>query len=1021
MANQTIFPFHGLNDDDLTDILSDSYIDESILGSLVFDPLCSYDSYSRDVDPDFGLSNSRPMLNSEYHDISNLEDSYLKNNNAIKIICQNIRSMKKNFEEFYLDFEQLNIDILALTETWMSDDSDHFYKKYANYNGAFKNRMGNAGGVGFLISDSHQFDVINDISVINDEVETIFIKVKIGSKTLIFGNIYRPPRGSKAEFLISIERFLTFCRTNYGGLDLYLMGDFNIDLLKMRCPDVESYVNTMYSYDLSPMICRPTRVAGSSYSIIDHIWTNDQNVLASGIIRTRITDHYTIFVTISKDHEESDNFTEITYRQFTERNKSKFASLISEIDWEPLLAMTEVEALYSRFSDVLCDAFKSSFPLIKRKKRLIDVKKPYIDENIRGLIKEKHRILKLYNKYPISYRERYREIRNRVNSAVQAAERRYYFGNLSDSERNPRRMWNVLNEMMGRNPKLSSQIPEMMSSEGLVTGNIPVANVLNKYFSGIGQNLSSAINESTRNDFNRYLIDPTENRFEFERVTGENIIKIVAGLNNTSGGYDQLPMFIFKDNIENLCQVIAHICNQSLSQGIFPSELSIARVTCIFKGGCRREPCNYRPISLLPAFSKIIEKTVEINLFEYMDRNKLFSENQYGFRRGRSTEHAVHSMIRYIHSSFDQNKIALGIFLDIKKAFDCLDRNILMDKLRYYGITGKELDWFSSYLRKRQQYTVVDQSSSSLSNVNFGVPQGGILSPILFLIYVNDIGRCSDSGRSVLFADDTNLVMSGSNIPDLFQIARESLVEYKRWFDANGLTLNATKTKYILFQRKQRHLPIFDQTLELGGVEIERVSNVKFLGVIVDQYLDWSSHISNLSRKLAKYVGIIWKIRKLCTGKSLKLIYHSLIYSNLIYCNSVWGHCKMIALRPLEVVHKKIIRAVDGAHRMAHTNEIFERLSLLSLSNINRYMVAIFVYKCINSREFSELFNYRVIERNTRSSDRNLLFIPRIYNVHSEQSIDYRGPYIWNQIPPDISSQNYDSFKLRLKFMLINN
>ena len=342
-----------------------------------------------------------------------------------------------------------------------------------------------------------------------------------------------------------------------------------------------------------------------------------------------------------------------------------------------------------------------------------------------------------------------------------------------------------------------------------------------------------------------------------------------------------------------------------------------------------------------------------------------------------------------------------------------------MNKLKYYGIVNREWKWFYSYLDNRRQYTVYGGCSSDVKRVKFGVPQGGIVSPLLFLLYINDIVNCSKTADCVLYADDTNLFLKSTNIANLYFSANQAISQFYLWFKANNLTLNSKKTNYIIFHRKQRKLSNFNYKLCLEGEEVERVYHTKFLGVVVDANLSWNKHIINLTSKISKYVPKIYRIRSLCTEKSLRLIYNSLIYSNLVYCNTVWGFCRGVALTPLIIAQKKVIRALAGVGYNHHTSHLFSSMKLLTLEGINEYIVAIFVYKCLNSVEFNHWYRYRETEYLTRGSSLALLEVPIISNLHSEQCIKYRGARVWNQIPLQVRSKTYNSFKIELKSLIL--
>ena len=455
------------------------------------------------------------------------------------------------------------------------------------------------------------------------------------------------------------------------------------------------------------MIRRPTRVFGISATILDHIWTTDLNVKCSGIIRSCITDHYSVFVAtniLSNNHPNDNNL--VTYRNFSQRNKQKFGEKLNALSWEPLLSETNVNILYSSFYDIMCQIFDECFPICQRKVRPIDNQKPYVDDYIKGLIKEKHRILKLYNRNPITYGDEYRYIRNKVNNAIQSAKRNYYKTNLAQNDRNPQKMWKTINEILGNIGNRNCKIPFLKTSNGAVTDGLSIANELNNYFSNIGRLLNAEV-PTNGIDYRQFINSSRDCTFEFTAVSEEEITRIITCINNTSAGHDNLPMFVFKNYLGALLRIITHICNTSLSQGIFPSDLTIAKVTCIYKSDDKTSAANYRPISLLPSFSKILEKIVEIKLQAHLSENYLLSNSQYGFRSGRGTENALHSVVEFMHQAFDENKFGMGIFLDVKKAFDSLDRGILLEKLKYYGILGTEWNWFRSYLTNQRQLTVL--------------------------------------------------------------------------------------------------------------------------------------------------------------------------------------------------------------------------------------------------------------------------------------------------------------------------
>ena len=275
-------------------------------------------------------------------------------------------------------------------------------------------------------------------------------------------------------------------------------------------------------------------------------------------------------------------------------------------------------------------------------------------------------------------------------------------------------------------------------------------------------------------------------------------------LRNAAPGHDSIPMSLFKENINTLIKIITHICNLSLSSGVFPSDLMLAIVACIYKAGNPELESNYRPISVLPAFSKILEKIVCNQLLNYFIRNNLLTSSQYGFLPGLSTVDAVYSIVNGIYDAFDRVETPVGVFLDLKKAFDTIDRNKLLQKLKVYGIEGTELNWFRSYFSARRQLVVFRGETSTVQKVDYGVAQGSIVGPLLYVIYINDIIACSDKLQFTMYAGDSSCSLSSPNLHDTIGCLNDELVKVSRWLTSNCLTLNVSKCHYITFRRKNK-------------------------------------------------------------------------------------------------------------------------------------------------------------------------------------------------------------------------
>ena len=491
------------------------------------------------------------------------------------------------------------------------------------------------------------------------------------------------------------------------------------------------------------------------------------------------------------------------------------------------------------------------------------------------------------------------------------------------------------------------------------------------------------------------------------------LLNVVRGMKNSAAGGDNIPMSLIKDVIVDISSVLIHLCNASFRSGIFPDILEIAKVLPYYKSGDKELFSNYRPISVLPAFSKILEKIVCDSLRQFCISNSIITEAQFGFMEGKSTEDATLNFVGDIVKSFDEGQYTVGIFLDLSKAFDTVDHEVLLVKLDHYGVRNECFMWFLSYLKNRQQYVSYNGSNSDLYQIHYGVPQGSILGPLLFILYINDIVNTSQHLKYVLFADDSNFYISHTDINYLLTLMNQEMDKVRAWIIANKLTLNISKTHYIIFHR--RNLPSDLQPLVMGETILERVISTKFLGITLQENLKWHNHIQNISRKIDRLNGILYLTRHMLTENALKQMYYALVYPNIIYCQTVWGSSGTVVSKQIVTSQKRVIRTITGARRYEHTNSIFSDLRILKFEDVNIYCCALYVYKSLNNIIDNRYFAFRTNEfHSLRNTD--LLRLPTVRSTQSQRFINYHGVKIWNSLPSDIRNKtSIHSFKVSLK------
>ena len=349
--------------------------------------------------------------------------------------------------------------------------------------------------------------------------------------------------------------------------------------------------------------------------------------------------------------------------------------------------------------------------------------------------------------------------------------------------------------------------------------------------------------------------------------------------------------------------------NKSLEEGAFPTLLKTAAVCPIYKKSDKTKCVNYRPISLLSNLSKIFERIMYNRLERYLERNNILYKHQFGFRKSFSTEHALMSITEEIKSNFRMKNFSCGVFVDLEKAFDTVNHSILIAKLKHYGLSDLSLSWFTSYLNNRFQQVSLNGQTSDSNPVTCGVPQGSILGPLLFLIYINDMNTAIKNSTVYHFADDTNLLYSHKNPTTLKKIMNKDLKSLYEWLCANRLSLNVGKTEFMIFRPPRKSLP--DRiVLTLNRTKIFESSRIKYLGLILDSKLTWKDHINELSKKLSRSIGMLYKTQEFCPTPVLKSLYYSIFNSHASYGIPVWGYADKLYINKIIKAQKKAIRAI---------------------------------------------------------------------------------------------------------------
>ena len=630
------------------------------------------------------------------------------------------------------------------------------------------------------------------------------------------------------------------------NLEFYLLGDINCDLLA-ESPDnsTRELLSISTIYNPSQIISQPTRITNTSKTLIDLCFTNyPDKVRLSGTHSLGISDHSLIYLIRKSNCQVINTNFPVAMRQFKNFNDEEFLNDLRQVDW------TEVNLLNDpndRWSDWLSAILDIHAPFSN--KRLRCKKSPWINSLLIQKMRERDSLKKRFDKNPNDFVwSQFKKARNEVNNLLKKTKRDYFMTQINTTKRDPKNTWRLINELTSRKTSVNSNMKAIKQEGVTLTNSADIANTFNNYFTTIGDNLAKNIPCSDVNPIS--YTSPVNSAFSFAEISLESVLKTLKSVNpNKATGPDNIPNKVLKMAAEILSPSLSAIFNRSLSMGIYPDDWKMARVLPIFKSGDKDDIGNYRPISIISAIAKVFGKLVHDQFYTYLSSNQLINPYQSGFRFTFSTLTSLPESTNDWCVNIDRGLLNGVVFIDLKKAFDTIDYDILLCKLSAYGVDELALTWFRSYLTNRRQKCFVNGQFSRISTTTRGVPQGSIIGPLLFLVYINDLPNCLNEGFPRTFADDTNISYSSNNPTDLENLMNSSLVNLNRWLIANKLSLNIAKTEFMVIGSRQR-LATFDNhelRVTVDSEPVRQVTSTKTLGLTLDENLTWKNHIEVIS------------------------------------------------------------------------------------------------------------------------------------------------------------------------------
>lgn len=982
--------------------------------------------------PDETEKNEEPLIinHSSYYDYKELISLMKKHKNQFSIFSSNIQSIRAKFDQLMIFIEMLrkeNLEFSAicLQESWLNEGADTSGIHIKGYNLIPQGYSCSSKG-GLIIYLHERYKHVNKMKLnMFNTWEGQVIQVNKGktlSKSVILGNIYRPPKDSIEHYNEFITEFSPILQQlSRANCDIALAGDFNINLLKLNStPTIGEYFDMFTNCSFFPKITMPTRLSIKHGTLIDNIFcklTENTHNTPSGILMKKFSDHQPYFTFLDNSVQNNTAPKVITITQndplstqkFIDelKNNAKILNMNQNPDQDPNIN-------YNILSDIIQEAKNKYMPTKQVRYNKYKHKKcNWMTMDIIHLIEKKdnvYKIHKLTDPDAAEYHLQSLELKSlitQIKKAIRNAKKLYYDNLFENFKNDIKATWRTIGEILSRTKKKKS-FPSLFKDEknNIITDKTLIANKFNSFFASIGSDLAKKIKVSGNKSFKNFLTKKHNCIFGFTTVDESIIGEIMDELKpKTSSGFDGLSSKLLKTMKEVIITPITLIVNQMLKSGTFPDKLKISKINPIYKKDDETLFTNYRPISLLPAISKIFEKVMFKQIYSFFQEKKLFYIAQYGFRKGHSTEHAAIELIDRITLSMDKGDIPIGIFLDLSKAFDTLDHEILLEKLKYYGFDDNALKLMRSYLCDRTQYVEIDNTESDYLTVKTGVPQGSILGPLLFIIYMNDIINASNLFYFVIYADDTSLTSTLEifrNTGSLSNINHE-LSKISEWLKLNKLSINLTKTKYMIFHTINKRIPNLE--IKIDDTIIERVPDFNFLGITLNEHLNWKSHMDKIAAKLSRNIGILNNLKHYLPLTTKLTIYNSLILSHINYGLLIWGFNNGRIYK----LQKRAVRVLTASKYNAHTEPIFKQLKLLKIEDILKLQELKFYYKFKHNllphylQNIPSNYNFEVHEHNTRIQ--NDMHVGRVTHEYAKRCIRYDLPLLINNTSQDIISK----------------
>ena len=927
-----------------------------------------------------------------FYSISTL-NNYMKFHKEC-ILYFNIRSLNANYKKLQIFIESIKVKPLMIVcvETWNLE-----YYKYFSLNGYSmyynNSKINKSDGVVVYISNN----ITENTEVIQiGKLKILNSLIKIDDKNSIeISSLYRSHDLPKTEFIMNLKEILKIKKNTKNHL---IIGDFNMDLINIDSISQE-YLNNLLGKGYRPGFQTITRPADNNEggTCIDNcfIKVKSFDINTHKLIHS-LTDHYPLFVTLEKIKLKKtiENFSYIEY--------GKLNKLAVKENWDKILSVQDPNIAIDSLIHMIQNCINNA-TLNKKVNKNVTKTNPRKNWITKAIITSCNKKELLYNiwklepnneKLKVEYKN-YEKILSKIIKHAKLVHDRRQVENYS---KNPRKLWNIINQKLGKKFDRKETITQICNKDmQIVTNPKEIANIMNAYFNNIGTDLSEKIQRIPNSEILMPEMNPKSiflNPTNYSEIS--NIIDVMELKN---GGVDNINVKTLKIIKRFIVIPLVHICNLCIEKSLWPDALKCAVIKPVHKAKNKTNAENYRPISLISNLAKILEKLIYSRFSNFINKCDLISKNQFGFIKNKGTKNALQHISNIIYNCLDQNKPIAITFLDLAKAFDTINHRILLDKLYNYGIRGKAYKLISSYLSNRQQNVKISNSISDCKTIRTGVPQGTILGPLLFILYVNDMIK----DNIISYADDTAIIATDDSWKGVETKMNNYLKSTSVWLALNKLSLNVGKTTYITFGNYYDSVPS-TINIQINNNELKRVESCRYLGLIFDYKMKWDKHIDYLISRTKYLIFIFYKLSKVMNFETLRTIYYSLFNSIVSYGIIAWGGAYTSTKTLLQNLQYKLLKIMNKNNFNKHRNP-------MNLEQIYALESLTYHYDDLKSR-------YLASNSITR---KKYIQIPRRNKTVSSKNSYIKAINLFNNLPNDLKSLCTQNKKNKLKDWLLLN